>query len=77
MTMGTSCPIMTCSQPTSAKSSLFSRTMRPLRLATSVSVFIASISASTLALLTLLKLKLPSAPEVRVRTSDCSVYSAS
>jgi NAD(P)H-dependent flavin oxidoreductase YrpB (nitropropane dioxygenase family) len=47
-----------------------------LRLATSVSVFIASVSGRCGSLI-LLKLKLPSAPVVRVRTSDWSVYCAS
>ena len=48
-----------------------------LRLAISVSVFIASISASIFGLLIRPKLKLPSAPLVRVRISDCSEYCAS
>ena len=48
-----------------------------LRLATSVSVFMASTSLSTTGSLTREKLKLPSAPEVRVRTNDCSEYCAS
>ncbi len=48
-----------------------------LRLATSVSVFIASVRRSMVGSLILLKLKLPSAPVVRVRTRLWIVYCAS
>ena len=48
-----------------------------LRLVTSVSVFIASVRRSTTGSLIFEKLKLPSAPVVRVRTSDWIVYCAS